>query len=133
MIGGMNPVRPAETIESQREDFPWGHLRWFASRELSNTPGLTVGRCVIRPGRQNPRHVHPNCDEVLYLLSGRLEHIVGEDRHPMAPGDSIAVPAGVPHCAINVGDTDADMLITFSSGDRQFEPAPAPEPAASAG
>ncbi len=116
----MTPIRTSDQTEADRDTFEWGHLRWFASRAISDTD-TTVGRCVIHPGHQNPLHRHPNCDEVLYVLSGRIEHVLGDARLPMQVGDSITIPAGIAHCAINVGDSDADLLIVFTSGERDFE------------
>ena len=118
----MNPVRTAADAEERRDDFEWGTLRWYASRELSGTPGLTVGRCAIRPGMANPRHSHPDCDEVLHLLAGELDHSLGDAVHRLRPGDTITIPSGVPHNASNVGDVEAVMVIAFSSGDRTFRP-----------
>jgi mannose-6-phosphate isomerase-like protein (cupin superfamily) len=31
----------------------------------------TVGLATILPGKQNPVHYHPNCEEVLYVISGK--------------------------------------------------------------
>ncbi len=37
-------VIPAATIEKGTDRKDWGSLSWFASRALSGTTGLTVGR-----------------------------------------------------------------------------------------
>ena len=105
---------------AQRGGAEWGELTWFANAELGNARDLTVGRCVLRPGCENPRHHHPNCDEVLVVLDGRIRHTLagGEDAE-LGPGDTITIPAGLPHRALNVGAGDAVLLIVFSSGNRQ--------------
>ncbi|MBD3178034.1 MAG: cupin domain-containing protein [Armatimonadia bacterium] len=99
----------------------WGSLTWLAGRAHGNSESLTVGRVVIKPGRSNPRHSHPTCDEVLYLLSGTLEHTIGGDKVTLQAGDTISITGGVNHNATNVGETDADMIVTFSSADRTVE------------
>ena len=38
----------------------------------------------------------------------------------MAAGDTITIPPGIAHNACNVGDTDAEMLICFSSAQREM-------------
>jgi quercetin dioxygenase-like cupin family protein len=111
-------VLPA--AESRTASFPWGSLTWFASAELGNAEGLTVGRCVIRPGQANPRHRHPNCEEVLHVLAGRIAHELGDGAEAeMGPGDTVTAPAGVPHRARNVGDVDAVLMVSFSTGKRE--------------
>jgi uncharacterized cupin superfamily protein len=47
---------------------------------------------TIKAGQANPRHRHPNCDEILHLISGRLEHTLGDERMILELGDSISIP-----------------------------------------
>lgn len=100
---------------------PWGELRWLASRKLGNSTTMTFGRVTIPAGIANPRHRHPNCDEILHLLSGRIEHTLGDERFIMEPGDTISIPSGVWHNARALSDEDAEMVICFSSADRETE------------
>lgn len=97
----------------------WGSLTWLASSELSGSD-VTLGRVVIRPGKSNPRHCHDNCEEILYLLKGKLRHSFGDKTVNMTAGDTLVVRAGVMHNALNTGKTDADMIVCYSSGKRSF-------------
>ena len=97
----------------------WGRLTWLASQELTGSD-LTLGRVTIKKGHANPRHAHDNCEEVLYLLKGRLRHSVGQESVVMEAGDTLAIPAGIMHHADSIGDTDADMIVAYSSGQRDF-------------
>ncbi|MCG3179738.1 MAG: hypothetical protein BIFFINMI_02081 [Phycisphaerae bacterium] len=99
--------------------FDWGTITWLVSGELGNSDTMTFGRVLIRAGQANPRHMHPNCDEVLHVLSGRLEHTLGDESFPMGPGDTISIPTGVLHNARAVGDQDALCVIAFSAPDRR--------------
>ncbi|TDC02058.1 cupin domain-containing protein [Nonomuraea longispora] len=101
------------------EHTAWGRLEWMVSGRLGNSATMTVGRCHIAPGQANPRHYHPNCDEVLHVLQGTIEHAAGDQRVAMGPGDTISIPAGVVHNATNVGDDEAVFVISFSSADRR--------------
>jgi len=96
-----------------------GTLTWFASRQLGNSEAMTVGRSTLPPGGMNPRHFHPNCEEVLHVLEGRILHTMGDDEAELSPGDTITIPAGVVHNARNIGETEALLLICFSSADRE--------------
>ena len=79
----------------------------------------TFGMVYINAGEQNPPHYHPNCEEILYVLSGTCEHTYDDQRFQLGPGDSIRVPAGVKHQAINNGWEPIRAIISFSAGDRQ--------------
>ena len=112
------PTRPAD---GEVLDFDWGRIVWLASGGLGNSETMTFGRVTIKAGQANPRHRHPNCDEILHLLSGRLEHSLGDERFPMEPGDTVSIPTGIFHNARSIGDEDAVMIIAFSSADRETE------------
>jgi len=100
----------------------WGALTWCANAQLGNSDEMTVGRCVIKPGQENPLHSHPNCSEILVLVQGRILHTVeGRQEVEMHPGDVITLPARLPHKARNIGDDAAVMFIAFSSAYREFQ------------
>lgn len=104
----------------ETSEHPWGSITWFVSKGQGNAEGLTVGQCIIKPGCANPRHYHPNCEEVLHVLAGTIAHtLAGEDRVIMQPGDTITIPPHVVHNAQNIGDEDALVLICFSTAERQ--------------
>ena len=84
-------VRTAAESESTYIKEPWGSLRWLASAPVGNAEGVTVGHVIIRPGQANPRHSHTTCEEVLYLLRGRLRHSMGEETVVLEAGD---LPSG---------------------------------------
>ena len=106
-------------IESDKDTITedWGTLTWLASTALTDSD-ITVGRVVIKPGKSNPRHCHDSCEEVLYLLQGQLTHSFADESTEMKAGDTIVVPPGIMHNAINTGDMDADMIVSYSSGTR---------------
>ena len=113
-----NPVilRAADAAHVPMES---GALTWLASRALGNSETMTVGRAMLPPGGMSPRHFHPNCEEVLHVLQGRILHTIGGDKAGLADGDTMTIPAGVVHNARNIGDTEALLLICFSSADRE--------------
>ena len=111
--------------ETKRDEMPWGRLVWMASAAQGNSESMTVGRCEILPGRVNYHHLHPNCDEILHLLEGEiLHHVGGENPVAMKPGDTISIPAGLPHYAENTGPGMASMLVVFSSANRETQMLP---------
>jgi quercetin dioxygenase-like cupin family protein len=121
---GSRRRRVTEAVVTRSSDnkvveFPWGQLTWHASGELGNSDTLTVGHAIVRPGEQNPRHYHPNCDEVLHVLKGRILHSMGDRTVEMVEGDTVSIPTGELHNARNIGSEDAVLAISFSSADRK--------------
>lgn len=101
------------------EEQSWGQLTWMVSAAIGNSENLTVGICRISAGNENPRHYHPNCDEVLYVVEGKIEHSLNDAMTEMRAGDAISIPEGSWHNARNVGESDAVLLISFSSAYRE--------------
>lgn len=101
------------------ESFDWGTLTWLCNGSLSAGAEQTLGFCRILPGRVNPLHYHPNCEELLYVLSGSGEHSYDGRSIRLHAGMTIRIPAGVTHNFKNDADKPLECLIAFSSGDRQ--------------
>jgi quercetin dioxygenase-like cupin family protein len=124
MTGGMKTT-VAHTDQTPKKVTDWGSLAWAVSGEAGNCETMTLGRVSIKAGQANPHHRHGNCDELLYLISGELDHYasdVGTLR--MNPGDVIVIPTGVTHNARCVSTDDAEMIVIYSSPKREFEPVP---------
>jgi quercetin dioxygenase-like cupin family protein len=103
-------------------EFPWGTIAWLVSGQIGNSESMTFGKVVIRSGRANEEHRHTNCDEILHLLHGELEHTAGPERvFHLKAGDTITLPAGTAHRARSVGAEDAVMLVAYSSAYREVE------------
>ena len=107
--------------DGDRLDQPWGKLTWLVSRKLGNSTTMTFGRVVIPADQTNPRHRHPTCDESLHLLTGRLEHSINDTHFTVEAGDTVCIPAGAWHNAKALDGADAEMVICFSSADRETE------------
>lgn len=112
-------IRLSRPEQFEVEPMPWGKLHWQVSAKLGNSETMTVGRCFISPGDQNGVHMHPNCDEVLSVLSGHIEHSWDGQKIEMHEGDVISIPSGVYHNARNLGDGVAELAISFSSAYRE--------------
>jgi quercetin dioxygenase-like cupin family protein len=108
-----------DAATSDRLQHEWGALQWLVNNSLIPTSRITFGLVEIRPGCKNPKHYHPNCDEVLFLLEGELEHSLGADSIHLVPGTALHIGAGVAHDALNPGQTLARMIVAYSSGERE--------------
>ena len=117
----MNQETVLTAADATVQEFDWGELVWYANGKMGNSETMTFGRCVLKAGHANFRHSHPNCEEILHVLSGRIVHSLGDDTFPMGPGDTVVIPPHVVHNASNDGDQAAIMTILFSTADRQTD------------
>jgi len=105
--------------KEQEVKYPWGWIRWMMNSPIENESAQSFGIVQINPRHHNRLHSHPNCEEILYVLSGSCEHIVGDKKVILHAGDLIRVPVGVPHQAFVIGNEPLRAVISYSSGDRK--------------
>ena len=98
--------------------------------------GNYVFELVSPPGSGVPPHVHSVEDEVLYILDGTFDVMIGEESYTARAGDCLNFVRGIPHGYANVGETNAKTLWFVSPGGSfekffddlsQFPPGP-PDP-----
>ncbi len=117
---GVRQSSPTVAVERISEnELPWGYMQWLCNDTMFDGAQQTFGYVEINPGSKNTRHLHPNSDEVLYLLQGELAHSLGDEVHQVTQGMAIHIPQGVPHDAINTGTVVARMLVSYPTADRQ--------------
>jgi len=98
----------------------WGSLQWLVSGNNGASEKMTLGRVTFKPGQSNPPHFHPNCEEILYVVSGELEHSLPEGGTALLrPGDSIVLHRGQKHHAKNIGTDEAVVIVVFDSAYRE--------------
>ncbi len=113
-------VTPMRKGEVPREAYAWGDIHWLTSHAANGAKELTLGFTSVAPGGRNPLHRHPNCEEVLYVLSGEIEHFVeGTPNARLRVGEAILIPRNLKHQAINIGSVPAELLVAFSSAQRE--------------
>jgi len=101
------------------EQNAWGTLQWVCNEKLMPGSAQTVGLATILPGKHNPVHFHPNCEEVLYVLSGQGLHSYDGRTIPLKAGMTLRIPAKVKHNLVNTGTETLRTLVSFSTGDRK--------------
>ena len=88
---------------------------------------LSLFESAPRPGEGPPMHVHPNEDELLYVLEGTIRFKLGDEQmRETAAGGIAFIPRGLPHAWQNVGSEPARLVFLFtpaSPGMERFFPA----------
>ena len=114
----------SSVIDSEKmsvEEFEWGEIRWLWNSKISQNAEQTFGIVRINPKEKNMTHIHPNCEELLYVVSGECEHGLGDGVHHLKKGMIISIPAGVGHYAVNAGDEPFEAVICYSSPNREVQ------------
>jgi mannose-6-phosphate isomerase-like protein (cupin superfamily) len=101
-------IQPGERIDLGRQVVGIGRadatariVEQIPGRPPRRIDGLTVGAPEITGDAPHDGEMHPDGDEVLYVISGamsvRLELPAGDSHVDLAAGDALVVPRGVWH------------------------------------
>ncbi|UTR10344.1 cupin domain-containing protein [Evansella sp. LMS18] len=70
----------------------------------------------LEPGKELGEHSESG-EEILFVISGNAEAVIGGERHSISEGSLVVTPPGVPHYIKNTGETPARFLGFFSKVD----------------
>jgi quercetin dioxygenase-like cupin family protein len=96
--------------EVKLEQNDWGRLGWLSNPPNTGAEHLTVIDVNLAPGKGHNFHKHPDQEEVILVVAGKVEQWVDREKRILGPGDSAFIPGGVVHASFNVGDSDAKIV-----------------------
>jgi len=100
------------------ERHDWGKMSWLAYGEEM---GVCVAIMQLNPLAVAPIHRHDNCNEIVHVLEGGVEYRQGNDWMPLSMGQSVLMTVGAVHQFRNVKEAEAQAMIVYSTGDREYE------------
>ncbi len=99
---------------------------WKATAEETNGAFLFFEDHMAQ-GKMTPVHVHPDADEVFYVLEGQIiVHVEGGVEHRIQRGDFALAPRGVPHAFMATTETRLLCMQTPGTGQAFFHHASEP-------
>jgi mannose-6-phosphate isomerase-like protein (cupin superfamily) len=107
--------------QSKKVEFPWGWIRWVMNADVDPKAEMTFGIVHVKAGQTNPVHIHGNCEEILYMVSGSCEHKIGDKAVVLKAGDVIRIPRGVTHSARTFDKEPMQAIIVYNAGRRDFQ------------
>ncbi len=104
----------------------------FVASKMSESPdppvpfsGITFGVATMSENSPHGGEIHPDGDEVLYLISGRVKVVFldsDEEDIEVEPGDGLVVPKGMWH---RVDIIEPSQIVYLTPGpNNQFRPVP---------
>ncbi len=97
--------------------FDWGRIKWRISPDAIPGASMTVGDVILYPGKGHDRHNHPDADEMIYVISGRGEQMLGDAApFPVTAGDLFYIPKGVFHSTRNLGWEPMHLVVVYTPG-----------------
>jgi quercetin dioxygenase-like cupin family protein len=83
------------------------------TRRVFSGDHATLAFTTLEPGHTPYPHAHPH-EQIVYILSGKLRFVVGDEDAIVQSGDMLVIPPGVEHWAEAIGTDPAVDLSVFS-------------------
>jgi quercetin dioxygenase-like cupin family protein len=96
--------------ETKFEALDWGRLGWLSSPSSTGAARLTVIDGILNPGKGHDFHKHPNQEELLFVVAGRVEQWIDQVKRVLGPGDSAFIPADTVHASFNIDENETKVL-----------------------
>jgi len=98
--------------------FDWGKLYWLSEPQVTDAEKFSAGIVVLNQGKGHKRHNHPNCEEILYVISGKGHQIVelenGKVEDDIGPGLLVHIPPGIYHSTTNIGSEPMNLFAVYA-------------------
>ncbi len=108
-------LRFVTSADAQVEVLPWGPHEWLARPGLVDAERLQLVRVTMPGGCAHRFHRHPCFEELLYVISGRIEQWVGREKRILGPGELAHVPRDEVHGSYNIFTEPAVFLAVLSA------------------
>jgi len=97
---------------------PADHAVWRADKmgksTLFESARMLVGLNGFEPGQSHALHAHPGMDKLYFVVEGRGVFLLEGRELPMAAGDVLVAPEGVPHGVKNTGTARLLLLAVLA-------------------
>jgi len=87
------------------------NIKGFLSKQLIEMKNGGLKLIKVEPASTYPLHNHPEKTEVIYVLDGSPEIIIGDKHYTGKQEDFFILPKSVNHSIINNGNKECILLI----------------------
>jgi quercetin dioxygenase-like cupin family protein len=74
---------------------------------------LHIEEVSVAPNARIPRRINPHTEVAIIVQEGKLDAILGRERVPIGPGDTVLAPAGSAHGFLNRYEEPARLLFVY--------------------
>ncbi len=107
--------------DAEQLGFPDGSTMTLLADSDATGGVISIHRSVLAAGAHgaNPHH-HTAVAEVIYVVGGRIEVLVGDEIVEVGEGDLAVIPPGVVHAFATLPEIGAELLIATTPGIERF-------------
>ncbi|ELZ75429.1 cupin domain-containing protein [Haloferax larsenii] len=113
-------VKRGDDIEYEAVSAAEGMHKGVLISDDDDAPHFAIRRFVLEPGASVPNHTN-EVEHEQYVLSGTYTVGIGDEEYDVEAGDSLLIPAGVPHWYRNDSDEEGSFICAVPNGDDAIE------------
>ena len=112
-----------DKVVLHEEIIPFVDVAWGKTKELvgkyctAYSENVLIKITEYAPGLVHEKHVHPEQEEIIFVLSGNGFSETETGKEPLYPGCISLIPANVPHATHNPNNEPLRVLIIKSPPD----------------
>lgn len=92
-----------------------GNIPGFSSKKMLSLSQSNFKLVKVAPYATYPNHVHPDKDEVLFIMKGSLSITIGNKTYIGKSSDLFIFPIGIKHSIANQSSNECIVFITSMS------------------
>ena len=90
-----------------------GAESWILVGVAQGSQSLHIEEVSVAPNARIPRRINPRTEVAIIVQQGKLDAILGRERVPIGPGDTVLAPAGSAHGFLNRYEEPARLLFVY--------------------
>ncbi|HLR33535.1 MAG TPA: cupin domain-containing protein [Fodinibius sp.] len=91
-----------------------GLHHWLSTPEFTGSDQFISVRVEVEVGNGHPFHRHPDMEEIIYVLSGRAEQWLEDEKKVLERNEAAFIPENMVHATYNVGEEPLIFLAILS-------------------
>lgn len=96
------------------EKLPRGIHHWLSTPEATGSDQFITVRVEVEAGNGHAFHKHPDMEEIIYILSGRAEQWLEDEKQILEKDEAVFIPENIVHAIYNTGDEPLNFLAILS-------------------
>jgi len=86
----------------------------LVTKESCGSELMLTGLWRLHPGQESDPDIHPDADEVYFVVEGSGNLVLGDEKYHVRKGMTIFIPTNVHHQSFNTGDEDLVYYFIFT-------------------
>lgn len=97
-------------------------MDWLMDDAIAKGAGISLAKMTLQAGEISELHSHPNCNEIIHVLTGKVEQSCGGEKSVLGEGETVLIRQGQKHQTRNISDETAVLMVAYSAGSRLYDP-----------